>query len=123
MACTDYSYQVSVSNSIYPVRNTFVLTKIFCHIVKKIDSSCKTEIRVTLELAYPNICSDIETIHKYESCKSRFRPESITEWNKEKADEFAQMIFKYTQENIIPVNIYLKDPFAIRYLIDENASR
>ena len=51
-----------------------------------------------------------------------YNPSLIKQWDGNKTTEFSNLILKYTQENIY-IYIYIKDPFAVKYLIDENASR
>ena len=36
--------------------------------------------------------------------------------------EFNDLILKYTKENILKINIYIKEPFARKYLMVEYAS-
>ena len=42
-------------------------------------------------------------------------------WTSEESNKFSKMILKYTRENSVQVNIYIKDPFAVKFLIEENA--
>ena len=42
--------------------------------------------------------------------------------NKTEVSEFNELILKYTKENILKINIYIKEPFARKYLMVEYAS-
>ena len=122
-ACESQSYQVTSSSSLFPVPTTFNLSPYFCSFVRKILYACEDERKITLELVYPNICQQIATVDKYKACEEKYKPEKITEWTKEEKEKFAEMVLRYTQENIVFVNILMKDPFALKILIQANAAR
>ena len=122
-ACEGQSYQVITSSSSFPVPTTFSRTPSFCYTVWKIGQTCRDQTRVTLELTYQNICEDVKIVQKYRACEERYKPEKVKEWNNEKMKEFEKTIVKYTKENIIRVNIFIKEPFALKYLIDQNVSK
>ena len=50
-------------------------------------------------------------------------PEKINEWTNTERAKFAKIILRYTQENYALVNIFIKDPFALKILIQPNAAR
>ena len=54
--CIDQKYDVKVTSSTYPNKQSFVQSKEFCLVYEKILKSCQTEKRITLEEQYPNIC-------------------------------------------------------------------
>ena len=91
--------------------------------VRKIEHACNDERKTTLELVYLNICEDIETVMNNDACTDTYMPEKITEWTNKKRAEFSELILRYARENIVKVNIYIKDPFAVKFLIEENASK
>ena len=122
-ACEGQTYQVTASSSLFPVPSTYSLTPMFCHIVRKIGHACQDQTKVTLELVYPGICELVGTVQSHNACDSEYKPEMITEWKNEESKKFSRMILKYTKENIVQVNIYIKDPFAVKFLIKENASK
>ena len=122
-ACEGQSYQVTASSSLFPVPNTFNLAPYFCSIVRKIEHACNDERKITLELVYPNICEDIETVMNNDACRDTYKPEKITDWTYKKGAEFSELILRYARENIVKVNVYIKDPFAVKFLIEENASK
>ena len=95
----------------------------FCGVVNKILSACQDERKTTLELAYPSICQQIITVKNYNACEEIYRPEKVTEWTNEQKEKFAKIVLRYTQENIVMVNIFMKDPFAQKILIQANAGR
>ena len=122
-ACESQSYQVTSSSSLYPVPSTFNFSPHFCVVLKKIWSACQDERRITLELVYPIICQQISTVHNYSACEEKYKPEKITEWTNKQKENFVKTVLRYTQENIILVNIFMKDPFALKILIQANAAR
>ena len=122
-ACEGQSYQVFSSSSQYPVPSTFYLSHYFCGVVRKVQDACEDERMVTLELVYPSICHQIRTVQKYNACQEIYRPGQISEWSSEERKEFSETIFRYTRENIALVNIFIKDPFAVKILIQAKASR
>ena len=122
-ACESQSYQVSSSSSLYPVPTMFRYSPPFCSIVNKILSACQDERKTTLELAYPSICQQIITVKNYNACEEIFKPEKVTEWTNEQKEKFAKTVLRYTQENIVMVNIFMKDPFAQKILIQANKAR
>ena len=86
-------------------------------------SACQDERKTTLELVYPSICQQIITVKNYNACEEIFKPEKVTEWTNEQKEKFAKLVLRYTQENIVLVNILMKDPFALKILIQANAAR
>ena len=74
-------------------------------------------------MVYPNICLLIDVVLNYKACGYKFIPEKITEWKSDEIQNFSELILKYTKENIVRANIYIKDPFAVKYLIESTASR
>ena len=121
--CDGQSYQVAASSSLFPVPISYSLSTLFCHFALQIESSCQDQTKITLELAYPNICADVSIVLSRQACDTKYKPNLIKQWDHNKTAEFSDLILKYTQENIVVVNIYIKDPFAVKYVIDENASR
>ena len=95
----------------------------FCGVVNKILSAYQDERKTTLELAYPSICQQIITVKNYNACEEIYRPKKVTEWTNEQKENFAKTVLRYTQENIVMVNIFMKDPFAQKILIQANAGR
>ena len=114
---------MAASSSLFPVPITYSLSTLFCHLVRKIESSFQEQTKITLELAYPNICTDVAIVLSSQACNTKYKPNLIKQWDDNKTTKFSTLILKYTQENIVLVNIYIKDPFAVKYVIDENASR
>lgn len=72
---------------------------------KKLNRSCEDETKTTLELTYPGIC---------ELAKE-------PDWKGNQT--FQDMALKYTRENVLRIKLFFKEPFAVKYLIVENASR
>ena len=99
-------------------------SKTFCKIVEKIHRSCADQTKHTLENIYPNVCSAVNTAVSNNWCRNdeeTFRPNNNI-WTDTEIENFKKIILKYTKENIMKINIFIKDPFAIKYKIVENAS-
>ena len=122
-ACEGQTYQVTQSSSTFPVPSTFSLTPEFCFVVRKIKLACQDQRNVTLEMVYPNICLLIDVVLNYKACGYKFIPEKIIEWKSDEIQNCSELILKNTTENIVKANIYIKDPFAAKYLIESTASR
>ena len=122
-ACKGQTYQVTASSSLFPVPTTYTLSSMFCQVVRKIEHACRDQTKDTLELVYPGICNLITIVQSHNACHSKYKPERITKWKNGESKEFSDLILRYTTENIVQVNIFIKDPFAIKFLIEENASR
>ena len=122
-ACEGHTYQVTASSSLYPVPSTYSHTPMFCQVVRKIGQTCQDQAKVTLELVYPRICELVAIVHSHNACDSEYKPEMIPQWKNGESNKFSDLILKYTKENIVQVNIYIKDPFAVKFLIEENASK
>lgn len=122
-ACEGQTYQVTSSNSMFPVPSTFSLSPMFCKVVKKIELACQDERKDTMEVVYPRICENIHIVQSNNACAIEFNPINITDWTKEQQREFSHLILKYTKENILMVNIYMKDPFAVKYIIEANSPK
>ena len=121
-ACEGQTYQVTASSSIFPVPSTYSLTSMFCSVVRKIGHACHDQTKDTLELVYPRICELVAVVLDHNACDSEFKQEMINQWTNEESSKFSNMILRYTRENIVQVNIYIKDLFAVKFLIEENAS-
>ena len=122
-ACEGQTYQVTASSSLFPVPSTYNFSPMFCLVVRKIEHACQDQTKDTLELVYPRICELVAVVQDHNACDSEFKPEIINQWTNEESSKFSNMILRYTRENIVQVNIYIKDPFAVKFLIEENASK
>ena len=71
---------------------------------EKVNRSCKDETQTTLELSYPGICELARE----------------GDWRNK---TFQDMALKYTKENVLKIKLFVKEPFAVKYRIMENASR
>ena len=89
----------------------------------------------TLELSYPNICRLVNTVLANEWCEDTFK---ITEadrggqsggdikitytWSAAEKEDFEKLILRYAQENIMKVKLFIKHPFAAKWVIEPHAS-
>ena len=119
--CKGQSYQVTVSSSVFPVPNTFSMSPMFCYVVRKLGRACHHQTRVTLEVAYPNICKMSAKVLRNKACETKFKADFVPK--PFDTVEFEMLVLKYTEENIALVNVYIKDPFAVKILIDESSSK
>ena len=77
-----------------------------------------------MENIYPDICTDVNTAVSNNWCRNEeetFLPNNNI-WTDAEIENFKKLILKYTKDNIMKINIFIKDPFAIKYKIVENAS-
>ena len=119
--CEGHSYQVTASSSVFPVPNTFSLSPLFCHVVRKLSRACKHHTKATLEVAYPNVCKEVNKVLSNNSCENKFNPDIVSKpFN---AQDFEALILRYAKENIVVISVYIKDPFATKIMIDENSSK
>ena len=88
----------------------------FCLIVEKLGRSCEDQTRLTIEQVYPRLCALVRRA----ICHNQ-RLE-VNNWSRGELTEFQALILKYTKENILKVNIYIKEPFAKKYIMVEYAS-
>ena len=130
-ACTDQKYLTSVTTSTFPNLHTFIRGPEFCLVIRKLNSSCRTSKHLTLEERYPklchllsnfpNICDGVPlddslghmgylpTGEKRATLFTIFTdPEHKT--NHKKAAKLAEIVHKYSKENLLLANVYIKDP-------------
>ena len=122
-SCDEKTYHVTTSAALFPVPGTYSMSTMFCEVVENIDIACLDQTRDIIEVFYPNICKLVETVLINDACKPNYRPTMIKEWGNDTDEEFANLILRYTQDNIVLVDIYMKDPFAVKFLIDEYAPK
>ena len=90
--------------------------------MRKLSGTCGDQTRLTLELRYPGICDDIDTVLSNNWCDALFSVDSENIWPANKTNQFKSTILTYCQENIMKINIFIKDPFAVELKIVEHAS-
>ena len=88
----------------------------FCRIVAKLGRSCDDQTRLTIEQVYPRICSLVSQAPCHQHMLG------LNNWSRAELFEFQDLILKYTRENILKINIYIKEPFAKKYIVVEYAS-
>ena len=84
--------------------------------------SCGDQTKQSLEVVYPNICSYVETTVNHNWCSDQIFDQVYDVWNQTEIENFKQILLKYTKENIMKITIFIKDPFAVKYKIVQNAS-
>ena len=122
-ACTSQSYPLTLSEASFPVQSTFKLGRTFCSLVKKIERSCQDQMKVSLELVYPDICQMVQAVQENNACNPYYTPETVKGWEANRKEEFANMVMKYTKENLVKINIYMKEPYATKFVINEEYTK
>ena len=89
--------------------------------MEKLSRSCEDQTRLTIEQVYPNICHMVNDYLSRTACHTGLHKIGLS-LNKTDMTEFNDLILKYTKENILKINIYIKEPFARKYLMVEYAS-
>ena len=89
----------------------------FCRIVEKLERSCDDQTRLTIEQVYPRIC---QLVGRASVCHKQIG--GANNWSQAELSVFQDLILKYTRENILKINIYIKEPFAKKYIMVEYAS-
>ena len=91
----------------------------FCTIVDKLNRSCADQTSLTIEQVYPRMCHLVHSYLAGAPCRQRTGNIRLKQ---SEMSEFNDLILKYTKENILKINIYIKEPFARKYLMVEYAS-
>ena len=69
-------------------------------------------------MAYPDLCQMLDkVIVENPGYSMDWFPGNVTE-----QQQLTKIVLKYTQENILKLKLYIKDPFAVKYRILQNAS-
>ena len=81
----------------------------------------------TLELSYPNICSLVSTVLASQGCEVTLDIADAdrggqVNWSAAQKQDFEKLILRYAQENIMKVNLFIKQPFAAKWVIEPHAS-
>ena len=89
--------------------------------MEKLNRSCQDQTRFTIEQVYPRIYHLVSSYLSRTGCHTGLGRIGVGH-NKTEVSEFNELILKYTKENILKINIYIKEPFARKYLMVEYAS-
>ena len=65
-----------------------------------------------MEKRYSNLCLDVLDVIASNGCPQLFDADQLS-WNKTRVDAFEEKIFKYMQENVALLNIFIKDPYCV----------
>ena len=68
-----------------------------------------------LEKRYSNLCLDVVDVIASNGCPKLFDA-NILGWNKSRVDDFEEKIFKYMQENVALLNIFIKEPYCVKII-------
>ena len=139
-ACRGQEYSVETSAATFPVPHLFsrysqslchtltsqlspltshLRSSDFCTIVDKLNRSCADQTSLTIEQVYPRMCHLVHSYLAGAPCRQRTGNIRLKQ---SEMSEFNDLILKYTKENILKINIYIKEPFARKYLMVEYAS-
>ena len=79
---------------------------------RKLSLSCRaTSQKKALEKRYTNLGVDVNDVMKNEASTELLIREGLG-GNKTRVETFEETIFKYMQENVALVHLYLKEPFV-----------
>ena len=109
--------QVQLTISLPSPLTSHLRSSDFWRIVEKLERSCADQTRLTIEQVYPRICQLVRR-----ATASHREILGATNWSRAELSELQDLILKYTRENILKVNIYIKEPFAKKYIMVEYAS-
>ena len=118
--CDFQTDSVVMSSTQLVFKDSFPSMQVFCQIFKKIARVCNSNIfRVTyFEEKYPNLnCSYIKSVN-YE--RYVCSPNDLT--NPELLKNYPQLVnnlFEYAQNNIVSLEIFIKDPFYTKIKRDQ----
>ena len=89
----------------------------------------------TLEQSYPNICKLVNTVLANRWCEDTFNIRDADSggqlaggiqiaytWSQTEKEDFEKLILRYAQENIMKVKLFIKQPFAAKWIIEPHAS-
>ena len=66
-----------------------------------------------MEKRYSNLCLDVVDVMASDGCPELFAADKLG-WNKTREDAFEEKIFKYMQENVALLNIFIKEPYCVK---------
>ena len=84
--------------------------------LRKLNRTCEEAARKkVLEKRYSDLCLDVVDVVARNVCIELFDADPLLEsgWNKSRVDAFEEKIFKYMQENVALLNIFIKDPYCV----------
>ena len=83
---------------------------------RKLSRTCKEASRKkVLEKRYSNLCLDVVDVIANNACPKLFDADKLVViWNKTRLDAFEEKVFKYMQENVALLNIFIKEPYCVK---------
>jgi len=122
-ACEDQVNSLFVTTSSYPNRKTLIYREEFCIITKRLIKKCKSYKRKPLDREYPDLCNLIAPLEYVEFCPN-------DEWTLPKSFNctnndcpVVEAILDYSKDNLVMFNIFIKDPYAKRFMKDEKITK
>jgi len=124
-ACEDQVNSLFVTTSSYPNRKTLTYREEFCIITKRLIKKCDSYKRKPLDREYPSLCSLIQPLKTIDFCPNN-------EWNLPKQFNctpyqydcpVVEAILDYAKANLVMFNIFIKDPYAKRFMKDEKITK
>jgi hypothetical protein len=142
--CNDQIYDSRITLATYPNRAMFSKRPEICSLVRKLLKICQgwvdphavgaygqygDELKIKKDVLlsmYPKVCDILCGIFGYDSEVSEAIScadlrKSVT--TAENSVEVLEMLFKYAKENLLWLNVYIKDSFATRIIRDERMTR
>ena len=115
-ACDTTSYSnVIVGSSTFPNPATFIYTKESCIIARKLVSTCSDARKESLIAWYPTICEQIDWVKDNNAfCTNSEWDVKLVRSNSSAFNftDFADVLTKYTTENVAMVKVFMREPFA-----------
>ena len=122
--CEEQVNSMIITSSVYPNGRTFGHRKEFCILCNSIFKKCNSSKRLPLERMYPGMCTAIRPLFQIGmdlSCNDfdwTVIRNNVLNCTLEKC-VVEEMVADYARENLILANIFMKNPFATRFLKDE----
>ena len=90
------------------------------YVFRKLSLTCQaTAKKKALEKRYPALCADVEDVMEGEACVELWKGGGLG-GNKTRVDAFEEAMFKYMEDNVALVNIYMKEPYCEEILQEIN---
>ena len=128
-ACEDQVNSFTSISQAYPTnRERFSKSKHFCKIFLRLNSTCNSNKERFFTGAYPNVCDDILQVNTLFDdeiiCQENqlWPSKKLHDLNATLADRLKKSIFKYAQENVMIVKVFMKDITVTSYTKDEKIS-
>ncbi|XP_023319996.1 uncharacterized protein LOC111695065 isoform X2 [Eurytemora carolleeae] len=122
-SCEDQVNSLFVTTSNYPNRKTLVYREEFCIVTLRLIDKCNSFKRKPLDRQYPTLCILLEDLRDLDICENN-------EWKTPKELNctvhhcpLVEAVLNYARDNLVMFNIFIKDPYAKRFMKDEKITK